>query len=181
MAAPAAGFEALQPPLAVADHARFFKSWLRRIAPDAPKEITLGDTHQDQASGDEAPCRPGGLCRPRRTLVPQRVQWVHHRPVLAGFPAPIPCWLALRAIRFYCRTVTAARHPIQTKWLSLQSPNPGLPVAVVTHAKQRVTSNGLRSFRMWKQARARYLLPFLVFLSPFFLPLLLRTLSTQRA
>ena len=43
---------------------------------------------------------------------------------------------------------------IQTKWLSLQSPNPGLPVAVVTHAKQRVTSKGLRSFRMWKHARA---------------------------
>jgi len=50
--------------------------------------------------------------------------------------------------------VTAARHPIQTKWLLLQSPNQGLPVAVVTHAKQCVTSNGLRSFRMWKQARA---------------------------
>ena len=86
--------------------------------------------------------------------MPQRVQWVHHRPVAAGFPAPIPRWLALRAIRFDCKSVTAARHPIQFKWLSFQSPCPGLPAAVVTHAKQRVTSNGLRSFRMWKQARA---------------------------
>ncbi len=86
--------------------------------------------------------------------MPQRVQWVYHRPVAAGFPAPIPGWLALRAIRFHCKSVTAARHPIQTKWLSLQSRNPGLPAAVVTHAKQRVTSNGLRSFRMWKHARA---------------------------
>ena len=86
--------------------------------------------------------------------MPQRVQWVHHRPVVAGSPAPIPGWLTLRAIRLYCKSVTAARHPIQTKWLSLQSPNPGLPAAVVTHAKQRVTSNGLRSFKMWKQARA---------------------------
>lgn len=97
---------------------------------------------------------PWRLRRPRKTLVPQRVQWVHHRPVAAGSPAPIPGWLTLRAIRVYCKSVTAARHPIQTKWLSLQSPCPGLPAAVVTHAKQRVTSNGLRSFRMWKQARA---------------------------
>jgi len=68
--------------------------------------------------------------------------------------APIPGWLSLRAIRLYCKPVTATRYPIQTSWLSLQSPFPGLPVAVVTHAKQRVTSNGWRSFKMWKQARA---------------------------
>jgi hypothetical protein len=74
--------------------------------------------------------------------------------VAAEVSAPIPGWLTLRAIRVYWKSVTAARHPIQTKWLLLQSPNQGLPVAVVTHAKQCVTSNGLRSFRMWKQARA---------------------------
>ncbi|MDP4029362.1 MAG: hypothetical protein Q8P42_10435 [Gallionella sp.] len=45
MATPAAGFQSLPAPLAVAGHARFFISWLLRIAPD---------THQDQASGDEA-------------------------------------------------------------------------------------------------------------------------------
>ena len=72
----------------------------------------------------------------------------------AGSPAPIPGWLTLRAIRVDCKPVTAIRHPIQTKWLSLQSPNPGLPAAVVTHAKQRVTSNGFFSFRMGKHARA---------------------------
>jgi len=55
MAASAAGFQSFPPPFAVADHARFFKSWLRRIAPD---------THQDQASGDDAACRPGGLAAP---------------------------------------------------------------------------------------------------------------------
>lgn len=97
---------------------------------------------------------PWRLRRPRRTLVPQRVQCVHHRPMAAVSPAPIPGWLTLQAIRLYCKPVTAARHPIQTMWLSLQSPNPGLPAAVLAHAKQRVTSNGLRSFRMWKQARA---------------------------
>jgi hypothetical protein len=43
MAAPAAGFQSIDTPFAAADRARFFTSWLRRIAPD---------THQDQASGD---------------------------------------------------------------------------------------------------------------------------------
>jgi len=42
MAARAAGFKSFHTPFAVADHARFFIFWLRRIAPD---------THQDQASG----------------------------------------------------------------------------------------------------------------------------------
>jgi hypothetical protein len=46
MAASAADFQSRHPPRAVADHARFFNSWLRRIAPD---------THQDQASSDTLP------------------------------------------------------------------------------------------------------------------------------
>jgi len=74
--------------------------------------------------------------------------------VVAEVSAPIPCWLTLRAIRFYCKTVTAARNPIQTKWLLLQSPIPGFPSAVETHAKQRFASNGFFSFKMWKHARA---------------------------
>ncbi|MGB4228539.1 MAG: hypothetical protein WBJ68_18220, partial [Candidatus Dechloromonas phosphoritropha] len=86
--------------------------------------------------------------------MPHRVQWVHHRPVAVEDSAPIPGWLALRAIRCYRKSVTATWQPIQTKWLFLQSPNPGSAVAVMTHAKQRVTSNGLRSFKMWKHARA---------------------------
>jgi len=78
----------------------------------------------------------------------------YHRPVAASILAPIPCWLTLRAIRFYCKPVTATRHPIQTNWLLLQSLIPGLPFAVVTHAKQRSASNGFFSFIMWKHARA---------------------------
>ena len=144
MAAPAAGFQSLPTPFAVADRARFFKSWLRRIAPD---------THQDQASGDDAACRPGGFAAPEERWCRSASNGFITDPWLPA-SAPIPCWLALRAIRFHCKSVTATRHPIQTQWLSLQSPIPGLPVAVVTHAKQRVTSNGLRSFRMWKHARA---------------------------
>lgn len=119
---------------------RFFTHGYDRIAPD---------THQDQANGDQAAGRPGGPCCPRRTLVPLRVQWIHHRPVAAEGSAPIPGWLTLQAIRWCCQPVTAIRHPIQTKWLLLQSPVPGLPAAVVTHAKQRVTSKGWRSFSMW--------------------------------
>jgi len=55
MAAPAAGYQSFHTPFAVADHARFLTSWLRRIAPD---------THQDQASGDAAACRPDGFAAP---------------------------------------------------------------------------------------------------------------------
>lgn len=94
----------------------------------------------------QPPWRPG---RPRRTLVPRCVQGVLHRPMAAGLPAPIPSWLPSRAIRIPCKSVTATRSPIQTRWLSHQSPNPGWPVAVVTHTKQRATSNGTPSFKMW--------------------------------
>jgi hypothetical protein len=48
MAARAADFQSMLrlTPFAVTDRARFFSSWLRRIAPD---------THQDQASGGDLP------------------------------------------------------------------------------------------------------------------------------
>lgn len=36
----------------------------------------------------------------------------------------------------------------------LQSPYRGSPIAVIDQLKQRAASNGLPSFRMWKQARA---------------------------
>ena len=102
MAAQAAGFKSLHPSRLQlsnwADRARFFTSWLRRIAPD---------THQDHASGQRSCRPPWRLRRPRRTLVPQRVQGVHHRPVAAEASAPIPGWLTLRAIRLHCKPVTA--------------------------------------------------------------------------
>ena len=90
---------------------------------------------------------PWRLCRPRKTLVPHRVQWVNHRPVAAGVLAPIPRWLTLRAIRFYCKPVTASRRPIQTSWFD-SSPQSWLTGAVETHAKQRSASNGFFSFIM---------------------------------
>jgi hypothetical protein len=65
-----------------------------------------------------SPWRP---CRPRRTLVPLRVQWVDHIPVAADVSAPILVWLALRAIRVCCKSVTATRHPIHSSWQLLNS------------------------------------------------------------
>jgi hypothetical protein len=44
--------------------------------------------------------------------------------------------------------VTAIRRPIQFSWLQPQSPCLARRIVVVRQAKQRVTSNGLPSFRM---------------------------------
>lgn len=85
--------------------------------------------------------------------MPQRVQWVHHRPVVAEVSAPIPSWFTLRAIRLCCKSVTASG--VQFRPVGFHSsPLSWLAGAVETHAKQRVISKGLRSFRIWKHARA---------------------------
>jgi hypothetical protein len=47
--------------------------------------------------------RPGGLYRPRRLLVPLRVQLMLHRIRGYRIPIPTPWWLALQAIRFVAR------------------------------------------------------------------------------
>ena len=98
MAAPAAGFQSLHPPLAVADHARFFKSWLRRIAPD---------THQDQASGDETACRPGGFAAPEERWCRSASNGLITLQMVADPLAPILVWLASQAIRVVVQTVMA--------------------------------------------------------------------------
>src|ERR1700730_3280042 len=72
----------------------------------------------------------------------------------ADVSAPIHGWLALQAIRFDCMSGTATRHPIQIPQLE-----PSLPTGFAgrrreLHAKQRVISKSLHSFRMWKHARA---------------------------
>ena len=95
--------------------------------------------------------RPGGFAAPEERGC-RFVSNGFYRLVAAGFPAPTPGWLTLRAIRFTAR-VDGERHPIQALG-SLSRPLAGLAAAVVTHAKQRVTSKGFFSFRMWKQARA---------------------------
>jgi hypothetical protein len=91
---------------------------------------------------------PWQLCRPRRTLVSHRVQWLHHTRVATDSLVPIPWWLALRAIRMLLQTGDGdvASHSFELTVTPVRFP--GLPATVVTHAKQRVTSNGLRSFRM---------------------------------
>jgi hypothetical protein len=70
-----------------------------------------------------------------------------HRAVVAGVPAPISGWLSA-SDPLSLRLVTAIRRPIQCSWLSPQSPYVACRIAVVSQAKQRVTSNGLPSFRM---------------------------------
>ena len=144
MAALAASCSILPTPSAVANRARFFNSWLRRIAPA---------THQDQAISAEL-LSPWRLGRPRRTLVPLHVQWVDHIRVAVIALTPIRFWLTLRAIRF----LQLGGGDSVSNSFALAEVTPGrfivLPVTAVNHAKQRVTSNGFRSFNMWKHARA---------------------------
>src|SRR5262245_37201503 len=82
-------------------------------------------------------CRsPWRLGRPRRTLVPQRVQWVDHIPGAADALAPILGWLALRAIRISLQIGDG--DTVSNSFALAVAPVcfAGLPVAVVTHAKQ---------------------------------------------
>ncbi len=107
-------------------------------------------THQDQAISDALPS-PWRLGRPRRTLVPLRVQWISQTRG-CRFPGANP-WLAhVTGDPLYC-SGDGERHPIQARGSSSR-PLAGLAAAVVTQAKQRVTSKGLRSFKIWKHARA---------------------------
>lgn len=144
MAAPAADFESILLQLAVSDHARFFSTWLRRIAPV---------THQDQASGDDSACRPGGFAAPEE-------RW--YRNESNGFITFtwLPTLWRQSVSGSRCgRSASLQIGDGDTASNSLEqavAPDrlPGLPVTVVTHAKQRATSNGLRSLSMWKHARA---------------------------
>src|SRR5512135_2856752 len=98
-----------------------------RIAPGSSNhgcERIAPATHQDQALAMFCLC-PGGPGRPRRTLVPLRVQWYSHRFVAAGVLAPTPRWLALQATRFTAR-VTADGIPFRLV-AGAPGPFPGLP------------------------------------------------------
>jgi hypothetical protein len=66
--------------------------------------------------------------------------------VAAGVPAPISGWLSA-GDPLSLPLVTAIRRPIQCSWLSPQSPYVAFQIAVVSQARQRVTSNGMPSFR----------------------------------
>ena len=120
---------------------------LRRIAPDTH--------HQDQASGNNNRClSPWWLRHPRRTLVPQCVQWVAQ---ICGLPTCRRQSMAGSHCRRSALTACRGRrHDIPFKFPELE---PSLPTGLAgrrreLHAKQRVISKGLRSFRMWKHARA---------------------------
>ena len=131
---------------AVLEHTRFFDTWLRRIAPD---------THQDQASGDESACRPDGFTAPEE-------RWC--RCVSKG--CFTFAWLPISRRQSVSGSRSGRSVSLQigdgdgdtasNSFAMAEAPVScfGLPDAVITQAKQRVTSNGLCSFSMWKHARA---------------------------
>jgi hypothetical protein len=135
-----------------ASAASIFKSQLPINKQTAPVSSNRGCkriapvTHQDQAISGVL-LSPWRLCRPRRTLVPLRVQLLESQIRGCRLSAPIPYWLTLQAIRFVVRA-TANGIPFR---LVAGAPDPiaGLAVAVVTHAKQRPASKGFCSFNMW--------------------------------
>ena len=94
-----------QPPVFISSNAdcrNRSRAFLRFVAATnrarRPEGSPLGG-HPSGSSERRCCClSPWRLRRPRRTLVPQPVQWVHHRLVAAEV-APIPGWLTLRAIR----------------------------------------------------------------------------------
>ena len=131
---------------------------LRLQLPTAPVSSNHGcdESRQTPIRIKQGPmiCRsPWRACPPQKNVGAATRPMGSHRPVAAGCPAPILGWLALWAICFYCKSVTAPGvqfRPVGSK----ASRNIWLTGAVETHAKQRVTSKILRSFRMWKHARA---------------------------
>ena len=144
MAAPAAGFESFSSPPAVSGRTRFFNVWLRRIAPD---------THQDQASGDDIACRPGGFAAPEERWCRSASNgcitflWLptYRRQSFSGSRCRRSASLQIGDGDTASNSFKVVVAPVRF---------PGLPCPVISHAKQRVTSNGLRSFNMWKHARA---------------------------
>ena len=121
----------------------FLHDWLRThaIAPD---------THEDQALVE--PCgfpSPWRLGRPRRTLVPRRVQEICQFPWLSASQLQSPAGWRRGRSASHCRWrrrsgvqfSSAGCNPSHRTWLT------GPPS--VLQAKQRVTSNGRPSFRMW--------------------------------
>ena len=100
----------------------FFTSPLQSLtAPVSSKygcERIAPATHQDQAISDAQPL-PWRLCRPRRTLVPLRVQWISQTRGYR-FPGANP-WLAhVAGDPFYCSGDGTASH--SGSWLVVQAP-----------------------------------------------------------
>jgi hypothetical protein len=107
------------------------------------------DTHEDQAwSGLAAFPRPGGSAAPEERWF--RAESKRFSVSMAvGFSTPISGWVTARAIRFLLPLATTVRRPIQLRWLqpSHRTWLAGPPSFL--QAKQRVTSNGWPSLRMW--------------------------------
>ena len=142
MAAQAAGVEFHHLSVAVANRARFFKSWLRTNRASHPS-----GSSDRRWSAFALAARPpqknvGAASCPTDFAQLPGCRFAGANPFMAHVTGDSP----------YC-SGDGERQPIQRHgWCS--RPLSGLAAAVFTHAKQRVTSNGWRSFRMWKHARA---------------------------
>lgn len=141
MAAQAASLCASHTTLAIADCIRFFKEWLRTNRASHPS----GSSDQRCSAFALAAWPPQKNVGAASCPMDFTDSWlpVSRRQPLVG---------SHRRRSAYC-SGDGERHPIQTRGSSSR-PLSGLAAAVITHAKQRVTSKGLRSFKMWKQARA---------------------------
>ena len=143
MAAQAAGFEFPHLSVPVADRVRFFTWWLRTNRASHPS----GSSDQRWSAFALAAWPPQKNVGAASCPMDSESQRCGYR-----FPGANPLLAHVAGDPLYC-SGDGERHPIQRGgWCS--RPLAGLAAAVVTHAKQRITSKGLRSFRMWKQARA---------------------------
>jgi hypothetical protein len=125
----------------------------RRIAPVfsilAAKRIAPV-THQDQAVSPSFRRPPWRPCRPRKTLVPHRVQTKRTAFVAAPGWAPVPRWLTTQAIRISTAPGGQTWHPFSFTGSMAQTPFLACHVRPSLYqAKQRFTSNGCFSFNMW--------------------------------
>ena len=120
--------------------ARFFSSWLRTNDGSRQTPIRIKLRPNDGL-------RPGGLAAPEerwyRTVSKRTAQWLWLPASRRQSPDGLRCGRSRSQ-----QLVTAVRRPIQRSRLQSQSPYLACRTVVVRQAKQRVTSNGLPSFRM---------------------------------
>lgn len=137
MAAPAANLF-LTTPFAFTYRVRFFKSWLR----------TNRASHLSGSSDQRCTAFALAAMPPQKNFGAASRPLGYHIRVATNFLAPIRFWLTSRAIRFL-QLGDSDTTSNSFAWAEVPPGRfLGLSVTVVNHAKQRVTSNGLHSFKM---------------------------------
>jgi hypothetical protein len=90
---------------------------------------------------------PGGLAAPEERWY-RVVSKRFHRALAAVIRSANPLLARDAGDPLVLPLMAAIRRPIQSRWFLVQTPILACRIAVVPQAKQRVTSNGLPSFRM---------------------------------